>query len=330
MSYREYNRILYFMFDTHCHIQFNAYKTDQEEVIKRCQEKNIILNVVGTQKDTSRAAVEIAEKYPFMYASIGLHPIHLFSTHVDEEESKFLSREEDFDYQYYKKLGQSPKVVAIGECGLDLYRIPEGRTKEEILAKQKLTFTAQYNLAQELGLAMVIHVREAHEEMVELLTVIASKAKQSQSTGGTNNGIVPIVNRGSSTAVGTASLLAPRNDNGVRGTVHCYTGNWHYAQKYLALGLNLGFTGVITFPPKKSDPQIQLSLLEVVRNCPLERMVVETDAPYLAPNPYRGKRCEPWMVEEVIKKIAEVKGLSPKEVAEATTQNAKNLFQKIA
>jgi TatD DNase family protein len=278
------------MIDTHCHIQFNGFKDDREEVIKRCEEKNVILNVVGTQKDTSYAAVEIAEKYPFMYASIGLHPIHLFSTHIDEEESKFLSREENFDYEYYKSLGKSPKVVAVGECGLDLYRIPEGKSKEEILVKQRETFTAQYNLAQELGLAMVIHVREAHEEMTDLLSSLT---------------------------------------NQIRGTVHCYTGNWHYAQKYLALGLNIGFTGVITFPPKKSDPQAQLSLLEVVRNCPLDRVVVETDAPYLAPNPYRGKRCEPWMVEEVIKKIAEVKGLSPKEVLVATTQNAKNLFQKI-
>ena len=170
----------------------------------------MILNAVGTQKDTSRAAVEFAEKYPFIYASIGLHPVHLFSTHIDEEESKFLSREEDFDYEYYKNLGKSPKVVAIGECGLDLYRLPPDRTKEEVLAKQKPTFIAQYKLAQELGLAMVIHVREAHEEMVELLSSLTNK---------------------------------------IRGTVHCYTGNWHYAKKYLALGLNLGFTGVITFPP---------------------------------------------------------------------------------
>lgn len=278
------------MIDTHCHIQFNAFKDDYADVIQRCKEKGVILNAVGTQKDTSRAAVDFAEKHNSIYASIGLHPIHLFSTHVDEEESKFLSREEDFDYQYYKNLGKSPKVVAIGECGLDLYRLPTDRTKEEVLTKQKLTFTAQYNLAQELGLAMVIHVREAHQEMTDLLSSLTNK---------------------------------------IRGTVHCYTGNWHYAQKYLTLGLNLGFTGVITFPPKKSDPQTQLSLLEVVRNCPLDRMVVETDAPYLAPNPYRGKRCEPWMVEEVAKKIAEVKSLSLKEVMETTTNNAKNLFQKI-
>jgi len=277
--------------DTHCHVQFNAYKDDREDVIKRCQEKGIILNAVGTQKDTSAAAVAIAEKFPFIYASIGLHPVHLFSTHIDEEESKFLSREEDFNYDYYKNLGKSPKVIAIGECGLDLYRLPPEKSKEEVLAKQIKTFTAQYKLAQELNLPMVIHVREAHEEMIELLTSLSSK---------------------------------------INAVVHCYTGNWRYAQKYLALGLNLGFTGVITFPPKKTAPEIQMSLLEVVEKCPLDRMLIETDAPYLAPNMYRGKRCEPWMVEEVVKKIAEVKGLSVKEVATVTTQNAKNLFNKIS
>ena len=299
------------MIDTHCHLQFNAYKNDRDEVIKRCQEKGVVLNTVGTQKDTSRAAVGLAEKYPFIYASIGLHPIHLFSTHVDEEESKFLSREEDFDYEYYKNLGKNPKVIAIGECGLDLYRLPPGKSKEEILAKQRLTFKAQYDLAQELGLPMVIHVRDAHEEMVELLRslVIPTEVEESLSSG-----------------VRDPSATLGMTKQKVSGTVHCYTGNWQFAQKYLNLGLHLGFTGVITFPPKKSDPQIQLSLLEVVERCPLAKMLIETDAPYLAPNLYRGKRCEPWMVEEVAKKIAEVKGISPAEVINATAKNAKSLF----
>lgn len=278
------------LIDTHCHIQFNVFKDDAGAVLQKCEEKNMILNVVGSQKDTSQRAVEYAEKYPFIYASIGLHPIHLFSTHVDEEESKFVSREEDFDYEYYKKLGNSPKVIAIGECGLDLYHLPEGKNKEEVLEKQKQTFIAQHNLAQELDLPIVIHVREAHEEMIGLLSGLSDK---------------------------------------IRAVVHCYTGNWHYAQKYLDLGLNLGFTGVITFPPKKTAPEIQVSLLEVVEKCPLDRMLIETDAPYLAPNAYRGQRCEPWMVEETAKKIAEIKGLSLAEVVSATTQNARNLFQKI-
>ncbi len=290
------------MFDTHCHVQFNGFKKDADEVLKKCGEKGMILNLVGTQKDTSKAGVEMAQKYPFTYASIGLHPVHLFSTHIDEEESKFLSREEDFDYEYYKSLGQNPKVVAIGECGLDLYRLPEGKTVEEVLEKQKRVFTSQYKLAQELNLAMVIHCRDpipeallrygagAHQEMIELLK----------------------------------SLLG--NEKEVRGTVHCYTSNWYFAKQYLSLGLNLGFTGVITFPPRKTDPQVQLDLLEVVKNCPLERIVIETDAPYLAPQAYRGTRCEPPMVEEVIKKIAELKNLSFTEVEKATTENAKKLF----
>ncbi len=275
------------MFDTHCHVQFQGFKKDAEEIVKKCGEKGMILNLVGTQKDTSRAGVEMAQKYSFTYASIGLHPVHLFSTHIDEEESSFTSREEDFDYEYYKALCQNPKVVAVGECGLDLYRLPEGRTVEEVLEKQKKVFTLQYKLAQELNLAMVIHCREAHQQLIDLLKTMTSA---------------------------------------VRGTVHCYTSNWHFAKQYLDLGLNLGFTGVLTFPPRKTDPQAQLDLLEVVKNCPLERIVIETDAPYLAPQAYRGTRCEPPMVEEVIKKIAELKNLSFAEVEKATTENAKRLF----
>ncbi len=275
------------MFDTHCHVQFQGFKKDADEIIKKCGEKGMILNLVGTQKDTSRAGVEMAQKYPFTYASIGLHPVHLFSTHIDEEESSFTSREEDFDYEYYKTLGQNPKVVAIGECGLDLYRLPEGRTVEEVLEKQKKVFSLQYKLAQELNLAMVIHCREAHQQLIDLLKTFTTS---------------------------------------FRATVHCYTSNWHYAQQYLDLGLHLGFTGVITFPPRKTDPQAQSDLLEVVKNCPLERIVIETDAPYLAPQVYRGTRCEPPMVEEVIKKIAELKNISFAEVEKATTENAKRLF----
>ena len=309
------------MIDTHCHLQFNAYKNDYEAVIKRCADKGVILNVVGSQKDTSARAVAYAEKNKNIYATVGLHPIHLFKSHVDESEAKFDSRAEDFDYNCYKNLAQNKKVIAIGECGLDFFHQPEGMSREDVLKKQKETFLAQYELAQELDLPLVIHVRDpkpeallrfgagAHEEMVELLTVIASKAKQSQ-----NNERI------------AASPSAPRNDNTIRGVIHCYTANWHYAQKYLDLGLHLGFTGVITFPPKKTDPQSQLDLLEVVAKCPLGRLLTETDAPYLAPQAYRGQRCEPWMVEEVIKKIAEVKGVSPEEVVAITTKNAKALF----
>lgn len=278
------------MIDTHAHIQFDAYKTDREEVINRCFDKNLILNLVGTQKDTSRRAVEMAEQYENMYASIGTHPIHLHSTHVDEEESSFLSREESFDEEYYEKLVQSKKVIGIGECGLDLFHIPKDKSVEEVLQKQKEVFLQHVEFACKHDLPLVIHCRDAHDQMIELLE----------------------------------SLKRP-----IRGTVHCYTSNWEHAQKYLQLGLSLGFTGVVTFPAKKLDPKPQNDLLEVLQNVPLDRIVVETDSPYLAAQAYRGQRAEPWMVEEVIGFIAKVRGVDTKKMEEQIFQNTLALFNRI-
>jgi len=276
------------LIDTHCHIQFNSYKDDYDEVIKRCTEKNMVLNCVGSQIDTSHRAVEYAEKYENIYATIGLHPVHLFSTEVDEEETKFKTREEKFDYEEYKKLAEHSKVIGIGECGLELYHLPENIDKEEVLNKQKEGFLLQYQLAQELNLPLVIHVRDAYDEMVNLLEFLNTQ---------------------------------------INGVVHCYSGNWQQAQRFLKLGLYLGFTGVITFPARKTNSKPTEDLLEVVKNCPLERILIETDAPYLAPQKYRGERCEPWMVEEVAKKIAELKGIKVEEVIEITSNNAKKLFK---
>src|SRR3989338_366524 len=140
--------------DTHAHIQFDAYKSDRDAVVARCREKGIILNIVGTQKDTSKRAVEMAEAYDNMYASIGTHPIHLHSTHVDEEESSFLSREESFDEAYYEELVKSPKVIGIGECGLDLYHIPKDKSKEEVLEKQRKVFLAHVERSEEHDLPL--------------------------------------------------------------------------------------------------------------------------------------------------------------------------------
>jgi len=276
--------------DSHCHLQFNAYKDDLDEVIFRCNEKKMLLNTVGTQIDTSRKAVEMAEKYENIYATVGLHPVHISATEVDEEETKFTSREEEFSYEEYKKLAVHPKVIGIGECGLELFHLPANANREEILDKQKKGFVAQYKLAQEFNLPLVIHVRDAHDEMIGLLKSLGNK---------------------------------------IKGVVHCYTSDWEHAQKYLDLGLYLGFTGIITFPPKKNKPEEQETLLEVVRNCPLDRMLAETDAPYLAPQAYRGKKCEPWMTIEVIKKIAEIKHVGLDEVNETIKNNTLVLFDKM-
>jgi len=278
------------LIDTHCHLQFTAYKDDADIVAKKCADKEMILNVVGSQYDTSVRAIEYAEKYPFCFATVGLHPIHLISAEVDEEEVKFKSREEEFDYDKYKKLAEHEKTIAIGECGLELHHLPEGITADEAIKIQTEAFVAQYKLAQELNLPMVIHVRDAHQQMIDLLKTLN-----------------PIP----------------------RGVIHCYTGDWNFAKQYLDMGFYLGFTGVVTFPPKKTNPQPQEDLLEVVKNCPLDRMLVETDAPYLAPQKYRGERCEPWMVEEVALFIAKIKCLTVAEFIEITEQNALKLFDKM-
>jgi TatD DNase family protein len=278
------------MIDTHAHIQFDAYKNDRDEVIERCSQAGLVLNIIGTQKDTSKDAVEMAEKYTNMYASIGTHPTHLHATYVDEEETSSLSREESFDEVYYEELVKSSKVIAIGECGLDLYHLPENISKEKVLEKQIEVFIAHANFAQKHDLPLVIHCRNAHDEMLD---VLKSFGRQ------------------------------------IRGTVHCYTGDWIHAQQYLELGLHLGFTGVVTFPPKKLDPKPQLDLLEVIEKMPLDRILAETDAPYLAPQAYRGTRAEPWMVVEVVKKIALMRRVSVEKMNEILIENSLRLFDRI-
>ncbi len=278
------------LIDTHAHVQFQAYKDDQKQVLERCRSKNMILNIVGTQKDTSKMAVELAEQFDWMYASIGTHPIHLHSTHVDEEETSFQSREEDFDEAFYEQLAQSPKVIGVGECGLDLFHVPTDVPKEQVLEKQKNVFIKHAQFAHKHNFPLVIHCRDAHDEMIEVLQALPFQ---------------------------------------VRGTVHCYTSHWDHAQKYLDMGLYLGFTGVLTFPPKKSQPHIQGNLIEVAKKMPFERMVLETDSPYLAPAKYRGQRAEPWMLEEQIKFIAQLRGMSQEQVQQGIEENTLRLFDKI-
>jgi TatD DNase family protein len=277
-------------FDTHCHLQFSSYDSNRESVIKTCFKKEVVMNVVGTQAKTSRQAVELAEKYEKIYATVGLHPIHENAVEVKEETTSFISLEEKFDYEFYKKLANNPKVIAIGETGLDKYHIPKNLDQNKILEQQKSVFLLHYKLAKELGLPMVIHVREAHDEMIEFLKSLNAQ---------------------------------------INGVMHCFSGNLNQARQYISLGLYIGFTGVITFPPKKTDPKSHISLLEVVKNMPENKILVETDAPFLAPQNYRGQRCEPWMVEDVIAKVAEIRGIELKKMNDILFKNALNLFCKV-
>ncbi len=283
------------LIDSHCHIQFNAYKDDADEVIGRAIAAETFMIAVGSQNSTSRRAVEYAKKYPKkIWAVIGLHPVHLTEQEVDEEEIIFKTREEKFDFEFYKKLAQEPEVVGIGECGLDFYHLPLNHSLEDVKKIQEEAFYKQVELADEMNLPLVIHCRAAHFHLIPVLQKLIKQGKVKN-----------------------------------RGVAHCFTGNWLEAKAYLDLGFYIGLTGVICFPPKKNDPQPTLDLLEVAKNTPLDSLLVETDAPYLAPPPFRGKRNEPAYVRYVVEKIAEIKGETVEKVAQQTVKNTLDLFKKI-
>ncbi|MEK7105694.1 MAG: TatD family hydrolase [Patescibacteria group bacterium] len=278
------------MIDTHCHVHFRAYKDDMDEVIKRSLEKGVRMVTVGTQSTTSKNGIEVAEKYDGVYTTIGLHPNHTCEQHFEDELEEIKTRCESFDVEYYRELGKHPKVVAIGECGLDYYRIPEEVDRAALIVKQKEELRKQLSLADELNLPVVIHCRDAHTDQVAMLKEFIDAGKLSR-----------------------------------RGVIHCFTGTIEEARAYHAIGFLTSFTGIITFPPRKSEGKIS-SLQQVVRDCPLEMMMLETDAPYLTPEPFRGKRNEPWYVQFVAAKVAALKNISVEEVDKVTTTNAEKLF----
>jgi len=200
-------------FDAHTHINFAAFDDDRDAVIARAREAGVGMNVVGTQLDTSRSAVEVAEKHEGVWATIGLHPVHTSKSHHDEKElgeggKAFTSRGEQFDAAAYEALGQNPKVIAVGECGLDYYRLEE-KTK----AVQSEAFIQQIELANTLRKPLMLHVRpsqgsqDAYDDALEILRAHAK----------------------------------------VKGDTHFFAGNWETAKKFLDLGFTLSFTGVLTF-----------------------------------------------------------------------------------
>ena len=194
-------------FDAHTHVNFVAYNDDREATILRAKDAEVGMNVVGTQFDTSKAAVELAEKYDHVYATLGLHPVHTAKSYHDEKElgeggKEFTSRGEAFDAAAYEALGQSPRVIAIGECGLDYYRVEES-TKDV----QSKAFIEQIELANRLGKPLMLHIRNAYDDALEILKAHAK----------------------------------------VKGDVHFFAGDWDIAKKYLDFGFTLSFTGVVTF-----------------------------------------------------------------------------------
>lgn len=270
--------------DVHTHVNLNAFKEDWAEAILRAREEGVAMINVGTQIDTSRWAAEMAAGYEDgVYATVGIHPVHTTKSYHDEQElgeegKAFTSRGEEFDEDLYRAIAETEKVVAIGECGLDYFRV-EKDTKE----KQEVAFIKQIELANALQKPLMLHVRASE---------------------------------GSIDAYEDAHKLVKQYAK-VRGNVHFFAGTYAIAKQFWDIGYTTSFTGVITFASQYD---------EVVKNAPHEMLHGETDAPYVAPKPFRGQRNEPTHVREVYQRIADIRGEDAEDVRLQLLENARRLF----
>ena len=256
------------LIDTHTHLDDARYEGDRDAVIARAQDAGVQTFVtIGCDLETSRAAVALAERYPFIYATVGVHPHEV-------------KRIEERWYAELRQLARHPKVIAYGEIGLDYHYDHSPRET------QRTRFREQVRVARDLQLPIVIHTREAQED--------------------------------------TITILREERAPEVGGVFHCFSGDAWLAKDALDLGFYLSFSGVVTF-------QNATMLRDIVKTVPMDRILIETDCPYLAPVPHRGKRNEPAHVKLVAEKIASIKStekpLSLEEVERITSDNARRAFK---
>ena len=250
------------IFDTHAHLNDPAFDEDREELISGLPEKGIgfVMNV-GCCLDSSKDCIALAEKYPFIYASVGSHPDS--AGEVCEELM-----------QTYLEMSKHSKVKAVGEIGLDYYY--EGFDREI----QIKAFEMQMELARQAQLPVIVHERDAHGDGMDIV----------------------------------------RKFPDVTGVFHCYSGAAEMARQLVDLGWYIGFTGVLTFKNARKA-------VETAASSPLERILLETDCPYMSPEPFRGKRNDPGRLIHMAQKLAEIRGLSVEEIIAITTENAKRLYR---
>lgn len=287
------------LIDTHSHLNFNAFKEDSDEIIKECLDNGIWMINVGSQYSTSRRALRIAQKYEKgVYASIGLHPLHLESKLIkikeDLNEFEFETSGEKFDYERYKELARSEKVIAIGEIGLDYYdkgadcKTKDAKDKDEMQKLQKRTLLNQLELAKELNLPIIFHCRKAHQDLIKILKE----------------------------QIANCELQAM--DYRPRGVIHCFTGKWQEAEQYLKMGFYIGINAII----------FKLNLDKIIKKIPLEKILAETDCPYLSPPNFQNQeRNNPMSLKYIIQKIAKIKDVEYKKTANIVFQNAIDLFK---
>jgi TatD DNase family protein len=277
------------LFDTHAHLHDPAFDADRDDVLQRARESGVQgLVTVGTDLDTSVAAIELAKQYDGVWASIGVHP----------HDAK------DWDVATLTRmvvLAREEKVVALGEIGLDFFRDLSPRDV------QREAFAAQLALADQLELPVIIHSRDAHEETASILEAWASGGASGGASG-----------RGAAGRTAGESRATPAE--APLGVVHCFSGDLALAQRYVETGLLISFAGPVTYP-KNHD------LREAAVRLRGESIVVETDCPYLTPQSKRGTRNEPAFVAETSRYIAELRGEEPEAFARQCSANAARLFR---
>ena len=258
------------LIDTHAHLDYSDFDDDRAQILSRAAERGVTEIIsIGTRIDSCTRAVELAENFPNVWATVGIHP-----TDAEEAPEDVIAR--------LRALAQSRRVVALGEIGLDYHHLPENRAEvEPNKARQAELFRKQLELAEELGLNAVIHQRDSWDDTLKILE--------------------PFTGR-------------------VRGVFHCFGGTLEQAREVIALGHLVSFTGIVTF---KNARQVQATAQDV----PFDQFMVETDCPYLAPVPDRGKRCEPAHTRKVAEKIAELRGVSLQDLALRTTLSAQEFFR---
>lgn len=249
------------IFDTHAHYDDSAFDLDRDEILKNLPNKNVCYVVnAGADIESSKSAVNLSEKYNYIYAAVGVHPENISKVSKD-----YIGELENF-------ILNNKKVVSIGEIGLDYHYTKDN--KEE----QKQLFEEQIKLALKHDLPVIVHDREAHGDTMEILKKYKPK-----------------------------------------GVVHCFSGSLEMANEVINLGMYIGIGGVVTFKNAKNA-------VYVVENIPISSVVLETDAPYMAPVPFRGKRCDSSLIKYTAEKISEIKNIEINELFDVTNQNAKKLF----
>lgn len=251
------------LFDTHAHLNADQFEEDVDIVIKRAQSEGVShIVVVGFDEKTIKGALRLAEQYEFIYAAVGWHPVDAIDM-------------TDAHLKWIEELASHPKVVALGEMGLDYYW---DKSPKDV---QKEVFRKQIRLAKKVKLPIIIHNRDAHEDIVKIL-----KEEEASEVG---------------------------------GIMHCFGSSYEIAKQCIDMDFYISFGGPVTFKNAKRPK-------EVAKQIPLDRLLIETDCPYLAPHPFRGKRNEPGYVKIVAESLAEIKEITYEELVEKTHENAKRLF----